>query len=190
MKHTISEKVHSQRIHLFVKSILSVAIALGFVFRETTRITLLLEGQKETWSTETRPSENEPLRKEWIYHDQGDQRGAVIEVATSRSTKSSAADTLPVIGLTVAYHIRLELPEFSHESVRDAAHARAIAQQVGRVCQNLCDEKGVRHLHLFALIPTELAILIGQQLNALCPITLYEFKNDERIYMSIGTLRT
>ena len=52
VKHTISEKVLSRRIHLYVKGLLPVAIALGFVFREGTRITLLLEGQKETWSTE------------------------------------------------------------------------------------------------------------------------------------------
>ena len=190
VKHTISEKVHSHRIHLFVKSILPIAVALGFVFRETTRITLLLEGQKETWSTETHPSEKEPLRKEWIYNDQGDQQVAVIEVATSRPTRQSVADTLPVIGVKPAYHIQLESPEFSRESVRDAAHAWAIAQQVGQVCQNLCDERGVRHLHLFVAIPVELAVLIGHQLNALCPITLYEFKSDESVYKPIGTLRT
>ena len=189
VKQTISEQVRSHRIHVFVKSILPIAIALGFVFRETTRITSLIEGQKETWSTETRPAEKDLLQQEWIYNDYGDQKGAVIEVATSRPIRSAVADTLSMIGLNVAYHIRLESPEISRESVRDAAHAQAIARQVGQVCQNLCDERGVRHLHLFVAIPAELAVLIGHQLNALCPITLYEFKNDERVYKLIGTLR-
>ena len=189
VKHAISEKIASQRIHLFVKSILPVAIALGFVFRETTRITLLLHGQKETWSTETPPSEKDPLCKEWIYNEDGDQQVAVIEVATSRSTRQSVAATLPVAGLAPGYYIRFESSAFSRESVRDAAHAQAIAQQVGQVCQNLCDERGVRHLHLFVAIPVELAVLIGHQLNALCPITLYEFKSEESVYKPIGTLR-
>jgi hypothetical protein len=153
-------------------------------------MTLLLEGQKETWSTEARPSEKDPLHREWIFSDQGDPKVAVIEVATSRSTKQGVAATLPGIGLTPGYHIRLTSAEFSRESVSDAAHARAIAQQVGRVCQELCDERGVRHLHLFVAIPVELAVLIGHQLNALCPVTLYEFKNDEGVYTSIGTLRS
>jgi hypothetical protein len=249
VKHTISEMIASHRVHLFVKSILPVAIALGFVFRETTRMTLLLEGQKETWSTEACPSEKEPLRKEWIYNDQEDQeevevvkekdavvievekvvamedeedavavkkeedavviegekavamddeedsvafdeeedavvKVAVVEVAMSRSTKQSVVEALSAMNLLPIYHIRLEAPEFSRESVRDAAHA----QQVGRVCQELCDERGVRHLHLFVAIPVELAVLIGHQLNALCPITLYEFKSDKRAYIPFCTL--
>jgi SMODS-associated and fused to various effectors sensor domain/TIR domain len=152
----------SQFEHEIVQAIEHEADAIALVFREVTRITLLLEEQKETWSTETHPSEKDPLRKEWIYDDHGDQQQAVIEVATSRSTTQSVAETLSVIGLTPAYHIRLESLEFSRESVRDAAHARAIAQQVAQLCQNLCDERGVRHLHLFLATPVELAVLIGQ----------------------------
>lgn len=189
VKHTISEKIASRRLHLYVKSILPVAIALGFVFRETTRTTLLLEGQKETWSSATRSAEKEPLRKEWGYDEQGDPEMAVVEVATTRFTRTAVAKTLPLIGVRPTYHIQLESPEFSREFVRDGAHAQAIAQQVGQVCQNLCDERGVMHLHLFVAIPVELAVLIGHQLNALCPITVYEFKNDERIYKPVGTLR-
>ena len=190
VKHTISKEVLSRRIHLYVKGILPVAIALGFVFREATRITLLLEGQKETWSTETSPSEKEPLGNEWIYHDQGEPHVAVIEVATSRSTKQGVAATLLRAGLTPEYHIQLTSSEFSRESVRDAAHARAIARQVGQVCQNLCDEREVTHMHLFVAIPVELAVLIGHQLNALCPITLYDFKEDTGTYTPIGILRS
>jgi hypothetical protein len=189
VKHTISKEVLSHRIHLHVKGILPVAIALGFVFREATRITLLLEGQQETWSTETHPSEKEPLPREWIFNEQGEKHTAVIEVATTRSTKQGVDTTLPKIGLTPEYHIRFTSSEFSRESVRDAAHARAIARQVGQVCQNLCDEREVTHMHLFVAIPVELAVLIGHQLNALCPITVYEFNTSERVYKPVATLR-
>ena len=189
VKQTISEKVPSHRIHLFIKGILPIAVALGFAFRETTRITSLIEGQKETWSTGISPTEKDPLHQEWIYNDHGNQKEAVVEVATSRPTRSAVERTLPELDLIAAYHIRLESPIISRDSVRDAAHAQVIAQQVGQVCQKLCDERGVRQLHLFIATPVELAVLIGHQLNALCPITLYEYKSDEGAYKPIGTLR-
>jgi SMODS-associated and fused to various effectors sensor domain/TIR domain len=188
VKHTISEKVPSYRIHLLIKSILPVAIALGFAFREPARITLLLEGQKETWSTEAHPSEKEPLHREWIRNEQGDQQSAVVEVATTLSIKQSVENALPVIGVMPGYHIRLESPELSREAVRDAAHAQAIASQVGHVCRELCGLHQITHIHLFVAIPVELAVLIGHQLNALCPITLYEYST-ERVYKPVGIIR-
>src|SRR5579884_267624 len=42
VKQTISERVPSHRVHLFVQSILPVAIALGFVFRRSSKLTFLL----------------------------------------------------------------------------------------------------------------------------------------------------
>jgi hypothetical protein len=152
-------------------------------------LTLELEGQKGIWSTDAQPSEKEPLQKEFDYHDRGDPQGAVVEVATTRSIKQSVADALPTLGLTPDYHIRLALPELSDKAVRDAAHAQAIAQQVGQICRDLHDQQRVTHIHLFVAIPAELAVLIGHQLNALCPITLYEFHQKTRTYQQVGTIR-
>lgn len=186
VKQMISERIPSHHIHLFVQSILPVAIALGFAFRRSSRLTLLLEGQKDTWRTDAQPSEQEPLLSTFYENDQGHRQIAVVEVATSRSIKQSVTEALPHLGLVPGYHIRLELPSLSHEAVKDAAHAQAIAQQVGRLCQDLCDQKRVAHLHLFVAIPVELAVLIGHQLNALCPITLYEFH--KRKYQPVSTI--
>jgi hypothetical protein len=188
VKRVISEKIPSRRVHVFVQSILPVAIALGFAFLESARFTLLLErSQKgETWSTDEQPLEKELLQCEFNYHDQGDAQTAVVEVATTRSIKQAVKEALPILGLTPGYHVQLELPELSRESVKDAAHALAIARQVGSVCQRLCDRQRVARIHLFAAIPAELAVLIGHQLNALCPITLYEF---DRIYRLVGTIQ-
>ena len=108
----------------------------------------------------------------------------------ARSTKQGVAATLPEDWTHSGVPYSLHIIRILRESVRDSAHARAIARQVGQVCQNLCDERGVRHLHLFVAIPVELAVLIGHQLNALCPITLYEFKNYERVYTPIGMLHS
>ena len=188
VKRSISEMIPSHRIHLLVKAILPVALALGFTFRGPARITLLLEGLQETWSTDAAPSEKEPLLREWIYNDQAEQQEAVIEVTTIFPIKQLVEKALSRIGITPGYHIRLALPELSREAVRDAAHAQAIARQVGRICQELCGSHGVTHIHLFAAIPVELAVLIGHQLNALCPITLYEYSN-ERVYTPIGSIQ-
>ncbi len=188
VKQLLSEKIASRRIRIFIQSILPAALALGFVFRESTGFTLLLEGQKETWSTDVPSSEEEPLHRDWNYHEQGDARIAVVEVATSRSIKPAVDDALHVAGLTPAYRIRLELPMLSRESVKDPAHAQAIAHQVGRVCQGLYDRQHVTQMHLFVAVPAELAVLIGHQLNALCPITLYEFSK-QGAYVEFGTIR-
>jgi len=38
----------------------------------------------------------------------------------------------------------------------------------------LCSQ-GVTHIHLFAAIPAALAVMLGHQFNALCPISLYQY---------------
>ncbi len=174
VKQVVSEKIPSRRIHLCIQSILPVAIALGFAFRESARFSLLIErSQKgENWSTDEQLSDKELLQREFNYNAQGDALTAVVEVATTRSIKQSVKDALPVLGLTPGSHVQLELPELSRDSVKDAAHALAIAKQVGSVCQNLCDRQRVARIHLFTAIPAELAVLIGHQLNALCPNTV------------------
>ena len=188
VKQVISEKIPNRRIHLCIQSILPVAIALGFVFRESARFALLIErSQKgENWSTDEQTSKTEPLQRDFDHNDQGDTQTAVVEVATTRSIKQSVKDALPVLGLTPGYHVQLELPELSRDSVKDAAHALAIAKQVGSICQNLCDRQRVARIHLFTAIPAELAVLIGHQLNALCPITLYEFYGK---YEPVGSIQ-
>ncbi|GCE14561.1 SAVED domain-containing protein [Tengunoibacter tsumagoiensis] len=189
VKRCLSETVHSHRLHLFIKSIFPVALALGFVLRATTGMTLILHGQQETWSTQARPTETEPFLTEWHCTKNGDQRRAVIEVTSGRSIKQSVAQAITDFDLQPAYHIRLVSPDLSRESIRDASHARSVAWQIAQVCQKLCDEHGVRQIHLFVVIPVELAVLVGQQLNALCPITLYEFNSTEGAYTPIGILR-
>jgi hypothetical protein len=187
VKQIVSEKILSRRIHVFVKSILPVALAFGFAFRKAAGLTLLLERQKESWSTEEQPSEQAPLLCEFHKNDREDSQQAVVEVATSRSIQQAVADALPLHELTPAFHVRLALPELSGTAVKDAAHAQAIARQVGRVCQDLCDQQRVAHIHLFVAIPVELAVLIGHQLNALCPITLYEFH--QKTYQPVGVIQ-
>ena len=130
VKRLISQMVLSHRIHLFARCILLVAITFGFAFRETSGITLLLE----RW-------QKEPLHCQWNYNDQGSPQIAVVEVATTHPTRQAVANTLSTPDLVPGYHIQLETPEPSR--VRDAAHAQAIAWQVGRICQDLYDRRSV-----------------------------------------------
>jgi hypothetical protein len=97
-------------------------------------------------------------------------------------------DALPVLNLTPGYHAYLSHPASSSTGIRDAVHAQAIAEQVGQVAQELSDLHRVKHIHLFIAAPVELAVLIGHQLNALCPITLYEYA--QGTYTPVGTLES
>jgi len=53
----------------------------------------------------------------------------------------------------------------------------------------LCDNKGISHLHLFAALPVELAAMVGHQFNAVCAVTLYYYRDSDKRYVSVCTLK-
>ncbi len=189
VKQAISDTVPSRRVHVSVQSILPVAIALGFTFPESAHFTLFLEGRHGTWSTAEKPRRTAPLRCVSAPNSDGDPRVAVVELAISRATGRAVAEALPLLDLAPGQHLRFELAKgSSQESVKDAAHALAMARQIGQACRELCDQQGITLIHLFAALPAALGVLVGHYLSALCPITLYEF-HQARGYQPVGTLR-
>ena len=160
-----------------VKGILPIAIALGFVLRESYQDDSVARGAEETWSTETRPSGKEPLQREWIYNDQrgctcSRDRGGDEPFHQTGGYRNIAWDW-PQAGVSYSAS---GLTEFSRESgaAMPPTH-EPLPSRLGVSARNCATSEEVRHLHLFVAIPVELAVLIGHQLNALCPITVYEF---------------
>ena len=64
-----------------------------------------------------------------------------------------------------------------------------MAQQIGKELRSLCDNKGISHLHLFAALPVEMAVMVGHQLNALCAVTLYHHRSSDKHYVPVCTLK-
>jgi len=61
-----------------------------------------------------------------------------------------------------------------------------MADQIGTEFRKLCGE-GVTQIHLFAAIPAALAVLIGHQFNAICPVTVYEYSRLDGMYKLVCT---
>ncbi len=89
------------------------------------------------------------------------------------------------------HHLRFEPKDEppSSDAVKDASHAIAMAQQIGKELRILCDNKVISHLHLFAALPVELAVMVGHQLNALCVVTLYHYRSSDKRYVPVCTLK-
>jgi SMODS-associated and fused to various effectors sensor domain len=175
---------------------LPTAFAFGYFFSESSHFTLLIEGSNGTWSTSGSISDLPSLRilKYNTKSDESDEsesfvNAAIVEVAMSHNTASAVAQYLPLLGLSYKHHIRFEpLSGPSNVAVEDAAQALAMARQIGRELRRLCDSEGISHIHLFASLPATLAVMIGHQLNGLCPVTLYQFINTGARYVPVCTL--
>jgi hypothetical protein len=188
VKNVLSEMRHSQTLHLGVQTQLSAAVALGASFPSTAGFTLLVEGQQGAWRSEPRTSTMaKPLpRKQYPL---GEGAAAVVEVAIARDTTQVVSKALQQWELTYRYRIRLGNGK---HIVGDSAEAATMAAQVGAELRHLHDRTAVPYVHLFLSTPAPLAVLIGNQLNAAGPVTVYHHQkpdgqSDER-YLPAFTL--
>ncbi len=190
VKNMLSATTSSRKLHVYLNARLPAAIALGAAIPAVAHFELLLQSDHGAWSTKGTPTDPSPLRL-IPYHEKGDALSALIELAISRNTAPGLAQSLPFLNISYKHHIRFEPKDEppGSDAVKDASHAIAMAQQIGKELRSLCDNKGVSHLHLFAALPVELAVMVGHQLNALCAVTLYHNRNSDRRYVPVCTLK-
>ncbi len=190
-KDALGELCTSRRLHISLQSILPAAFALGSTFPATTSFTLLPWNKEteEEWSSTGAISLSDPLRRLSYNNEEGDSRVAIVEIAIAQLTAPAVSKTLPLLALSYRHHLQFSLPEGLDygKGVKDAPHARAIANQIGKELRSL-PGKGVSQIHLFAAIPAALAVLIGHQFNAICPVTVYEYSRLDGIYKLACTL--
>jgi hypothetical protein len=189
VKHVLSTRIPSRRLHMFVQAHLPAAFALGFVFPASAHFTFLLEGRHGTWSTEGAASTSEPLHY-LSFKSSGDVHVAVMEIAIARDTAQAVTQNLPSLGLSYKQRIRFDIPGGTDyiSGVKDAAHALAMSHQVGREFRRLFDKEDVTDVHLFAAVPAALAVMIGHQINAMGAITLYHYLEKDKRYVLVCTL--
>jgi SMODS-associated and fused to various effectors sensor domain/TIR domain len=181
VKRVLSAQIPSHKLHIDVQAYLPAPFTLGHAIPETSRFTLLLEGQNETWSTKGTTTDPTPLQKQ-SYSGHGDPKTAIV-VITERNIAQDVARNIPILGISYKQHLHFSLPG----RIDSASQALAISHQIRLEFRDLCD-KGVTHIHLFAALPAALAVMIGYQFNALCPITLYYYKQAEGHYIPVCTL--
>jgi SMODS-associated and fused to various effectors sensor domain/TIR domain len=187
VKNMLSVKTPSRKLHIYSNARLPAAIALGAAIPAPAHFELLLHSNHDTWSTKGTPTDSSPLRL-LPSHEKGDTQTALIELAISRNTAPGIAQSLPI---SYKHRLRFEPKDEppNTSAVKNAAHALAMSRQIGMELRNLCDNKGISHLHLFAALPVELAVMVGHQLNALCAVTLYYYRNSDQRYVPTCTLK-
>jgi len=188
VKNALGELPISRKLHMSLQAILPTAFALGYAFPAPARYTLLLESKEGTWSsTGTVDASSSPFRRV-SYNGGGDKQIAVVEISVAQAISRAVTDFLSASHLSYDQHISYSLPDGPDQTkgVRDATYALAMAQQIGKGLR-LLRSQGVTHIHLFAAIPAALAVMLGHQFNALCPISLYQFAGNKE-YQWVCTL--
>jgi hypothetical protein len=112
-------------------------------------------------------------------------REAVIVFNISRDITRSVIDFVGQWSVQPLGILPVSLEGFS---VTNAAHAQSLAFDLSRRLKMFVDTWGMQRIHLFTAMPAALAILVGHNLNAICPISIY-FMNESRTnYVLGGTL--
>lgn len=185
VKNTLSTLPHSGILRIAVHGFLPVAFALGFILPQNARFTFVLEHKQEKWRSDEPPfHESEPLTTRLFEMEDGDKQVAVVELSISRWVTTIVDAQLPSLGITPGYRLQLEInggPDTN--SVKDGAHASAIARQFGRELRTLYDRQGVRQIHLFFAAPVELATLLGHHLNATGTLNVYQHVRNPGLYV-------
>ncbi len=125
-------------------------------------------------------------KPEWIRQTDGCSRSAIVELTTYTSIHQSVVRYVEKLDLSADEWVEVHLKvDGKYIANLDESHAIAYASQIGRLIRHL-NERGVTDTHLFARIPSPLAVLIGQRLLACGRIHLYWF--DDPTYRFAFTL--
>lgn len=103
-------------------------------------------------------------------------RSAIVELTTFVDLESSIRDFIEQEGMIVDEWVCLRPSVDEAPAQITEGYALAYASEVGRLARELTS-RGVTDIHLFARIPSALAVLVGQRLLACGRIHLYWFDN-------------
>jgi hypothetical protein len=113
----------------------------------------------------------------WIKRPGDNGCSAIVELTTYVSIHKAVETFVKESGLTADawLHMRLDGNGQTVANINESL-AVAYANQVGEVIRHL-NAQGITDIHLFARIPSALAVLVGQRLQACGRIHLYWFDN-------------
>ena len=162
---------------------LPVAFAWGFVFnirfsriavwaRETGKSEL----EQQRWVSDS-PSSPLELAQEWLMPLSSESRSVLIELSNGRDIHNSVAVFADQIGLGIDSWMQIGHKSTDPRLINiDQGCAVAFAEQVGQIIRHI-RQSGVTDIHLFLAMPSSLAVLLGQRLQACGRIHLYWYTN-------------
>jgi hypothetical protein len=163
---------------------LPAAFALGFEFNVRVarvgvwaRRTGVSDFKQQFWLSDAQCADID-FPVEWFKRPpDGGYQSAIVELTSYGSIHNPVGHFAEQSGLSpdAWAQLRLVTEEGETENIEESV-AMAYANHVGRTIRYL-NEQGVVEVHLFARMPSPLAILIGQRLLACGRIHLYWFNN-------------
>lgn len=171
------------RIQINCQLPLPAAFALGFFFNIRiarvgvwARKTEVSDFKQQFWLSAGHPADV-TFTPEWIKQSEDSNQTAVVELTSYVSIHKSVEAFAKEIDLIPDIWLQMRVSKTESPIVNiTESYAIAYANQVGQTIRHL-NEQGITDIHLFARIPSALAILIGQRLQACGRIHLYWFDN-------------
>ncbi|MBD3216408.1 MAG: SAVED domain-containing protein [Candidatus Lokiarchaeota archaeon] len=170
---------------------LPAAIAVGFHFNLRfarvgvwARRSSASDYKSQFWLSNNAVEEN-ILEVEWFAHTSEAVKTAIVEFVTTIPIHETVENFVNVSGIENDLWLQAGLSANGTNITESIAIA--YANGIGRLIRQL-NSKGVADIHLFARMPSALAVLVGQRLQACGRIHLYWFDNSAYSYTYAFTL--
>jgi hypothetical protein len=171
------------RIQINCKLPLPAAFALGFFFNlRVARVGVWARGtgvsdfKKQFWLSDGEAADVAYVPK-WIKQPVDDSRSIIIELTSHVDIHKAVESFVRESGIVTEAWLQVRLDDDGKSVANiDEGYAVAYAGQVGGIIRQL-NSIGITDIHLFARIPSALAVLTGQRLQACGRIHLYWFDN-------------
>ena len=183
VRHHLICQSDRTRVQIHCQLPLPAAFAVGFFFNlRVARIgvwarrTQVSDFKQQLWLSDGSSADVSyaPL---WIKKADHAQTSAIIELTSYTKIHAAVARFVQDAQVRVDTWVQLDLQVDGKPLLNiDESHAVAYANQVGQCIRRL-NEQGVTDIHVFARLPSALAVLIGQRFQACGRIHLYWFDN-------------
>lgn len=178
IKQVISQTLGRPRLQVHGSKHLTAAFLLGNAF-PSTAFELDLRVKQGSWATYCGPATDLPMSVD-LRGGSAKSTALHVEVSTLHQKVTDAVrGRVKQTGESPLATLRLTGSPTAYDGVMDNSAAVAIAHRVRQEVAHLVSRQPIEEIHLFAAVPQALATMIGQRLNALPPIQLYEYDGQE-----------
>lgn len=178
IKEIVSQTFGRPRLRVHGSKHLTAAFLLGYTF-PSTAFELELRVKHGFWVTDCQPATDLPIAVD-LRGGSASSTSLHVEVSTLDQTAAEAVRRFIMrTGQSPLATIRLTVSPAAYNGVMDNAVAVAIAHRVRQEVTQIVGRQPIDQIHLFAAVPQALATVIGQRLNALPPVQLYEFDGQD-----------
>jgi hypothetical protein len=178
IKEIISDAFGRPRLQVHGSKHLTAAFLLGYAF-PSTAFELDLRVKHGVWATDCRPAMDLRVSVD-VRGDSANSTALHVEISTLHQAVADAVRRyVKQTGQPPLATLRLTVSPVAYDGLMTNAAAVAIAHRVRQEVAQIVSRQPIDQIHLFAAVPQTLATMIGQRLNALPPVQLYEYDGQE-----------